>query len=106
MPLDTIGVVYPTGTSRMSFKGDRAGVPFHVHVVESNAKYALDQLMFRDNLQDHQDEAARYAALKQTLVCALRGRRRVRGCETSYVHEIIALARKRASENRDRNHSN
>ena len=99
IPLGTLGFVYDhRDSSHVLFKGHRSGTRFHVHVVESGATDATDMLAFRDYLRHDHDEAARYAALKQSLAARFATGNEYADAKTAYVRQILGLARRRAAD--------
>ena len=74
---------------------------FHVHVVESSAKDAMDMVAFRDYPRNHHEEASRYAALKRHLAASYVNASEYAAGKTAHVQEIVRLAGGRNAEDTD-----
>lgn len=65
----------------------------HVHMTELNSEM-WEQLLFRDYLRIHPEEASRYGALKLELMERYRDDREAyTGAKSAYIEEIMSLAR-------------
>jgi GrpB-like predicted nucleotidyltransferase (UPF0157 family) len=75
------------------FKGSIEGTPVNVHVVEKDAQDTPMMVIFRDYLRLHPDEARRYQDLKTRLAERHRDGDRYASAKSSYVSEVLHLAR-------------
>lgn len=70
------------------------GSTHHLHMVEDGSEFWSRQLLFRDYLRDHPEEARRYADLKKTLAARYSSdRERYTSAKTDYIQEIVARAK-------------
>lgn len=92
---------------RRYFRKDLDGVrAFHVHVVEYGGEFWTKQLLFRDYLRVHPDDARRYADLKRALAENYNTTMLTRGIDvnngyteykTEFIEAILARARRETS---------
>ncbi|MCP3983429.1 MAG: GrpB family protein [bacterium] len=65
----------------------------HLHMVQMKSEFHMHQLLFRDHLTEHPEDAARYQALKQELAARFRhDREAYTDGKTAFVREILARA--------------
>lgn len=70
------------------------GSTHHLHMVEAASDFWSRQLLFRDYLREHPEEARRYADLKRTLAVRFASdRESYTNAKTDYVQEIVARAK-------------
>ncbi len=81
-------------------QGMEQGSTHHLHMVEAGGDFWERQLLFRDYLRAHPEEARRYADLKKTLAARFSSdRERYTSSKADYIQEIVARAK--ASRNPD-----
>lgn len=79
---------------KRSMQGMEHGSTHHLHMVEDGSEFWSRQLLFRDYLRDHPEEARRYADLKKTLAARYSSdRERYTSAKTDYIQEIVARAK-------------
>jgi GrpB-like predicted nucleotidyltransferase (UPF0157 family) len=75
-------------------QGSEQGSTHHMHMVEAGGDFWGRQLLFRDYLRDHPEEARHYADLKKTLAARFSAdRESYTSAKTDYIQEIVARAK-------------
>jgi GrpB-like predicted nucleotidyltransferase (UPF0157 family) len=103
-PLKTLGYEYVPEYEKLipdrryfrkgNMQGLEQGSTHHLHMVEAKGEFWERQLLFRDYLRDHPEEARRYADLKKTLASRFSSdRESYTSAKTDYIQEIVAKAR-------------
>jgi len=103
-PLKTLGYEYipdyekSIPERRYFHKGNvhrsEQGSTHHLHMVELGSDFWSRQLLFRDYLRAHPDEAQRYADLKKTLAARFASNREgYTNAKTEFIQEIVAKSR-------------
>lgn len=66
----------------------------HLHIVETESSFFKTQLLFRDYLRTHPDDAERYAALKYRLAAKFKhDREAYTNAKSGFISEILCKAR-------------
>jgi GrpB-like predicted nucleotidyltransferase (UPF0157 family) len=86
-------------TGRFAFRWPPGMPQHHLYLCSQDSEALRDQVLFRDYLRTHDDEARQYEALKRDLAMRFRHHRKAYSDgKTDYVHAVLEKTRTEPSE--------